>query len=553
MVSAGISVRSKLPLGQCKLIGSVLAQKGPKVIERNTDLQACSASEAMDLPDDFDFDLDLDLDEVIPHATGDSTRDTAVGASQLHGDHLVDKIPEEVSQYAEGEVSHRASPDEQFLDSCGDLYDTINNEAMSHAPASFEHQDWTQKQRMSPLPCMDDTILDEDLQIAEDLDNQAPFDGEYMESSKYVFDSVPGKILQHGEGSTDIHAPYGEYTLESLDYTALEEAISRGKELGVPHRPEQPSMQSQENLVGQQLTQDAAEDVSHRASIDEAIHGPSINSSEDKVTVKGLQPSHGSCRAWVLPKEPDQEPNQEPPEAQALKDALQYTYENSLTTDYLLPAFSITHPFDSLMQSTIPATNEDGFTDHSHLADAVIPDPVVSDKCKTLTSTPRALKLIAEARLIQSEEAVQLLTEEVCNPDKSKPKKVELPLLRTDNERDMRAFQQRYVARSDALLTAIKKHRLPLYPQNLEEGEGMELSAESQAETVTMMKRSEEEKLGVTKDILIYLVNQLKDDYSTEDQMRNMIDEIRYDKARSRSVPIRAPLSSDRYDCRSRN
>ncbi|CAN8102338.1 unnamed protein product [Discula destructiva] len=245
--------------------------------------------------------------------------------------------------------------------------------------------------------------------------------------------------------------------------------------------------------------------------------------------------SHGGINSTHSPSQPQvlcDEPLTGFFDETVLNEAMQYAYENNLVVDYLLNSFSIAHLFGPLVRSTIPMVDENGFTSHSHLATVEIPDPIVVDHTETLTITPSASKLIAEARYIPSEEEIQEVTEQVCRLIKAMPRKVELPILRTDNLWDMRVFQKRMLRLScpDACLESIKEHKLPLDPQNIAEGEGMELSCKARAESQSMMKKAEEEKLSVTKASISYLYSQLKDDYALEDQMAYLIGEIKYEK-----------------------
>lgn len=227
-------------------------------------------------------------------------------------------------------------------------------------------------------------------------------------------------------------------------------------------------------------------------------------------------------------------------EGAALCEAMQYAYENNLTSDYLLNSFSISHLFGKLVQSTIPVTNHDGFTDNSHLSTLEIPDPVLTDKTSTLTITPSSLRLVAEARYVLTEDEAQEVTEQVCRPIKTTPTKFELPILRTDNDRDLKAFQKHVMQNNsaDTLLESIKKHRLPLYPQNIDEGEGMELSAKIRAESQARMKKADEERLSGTQASMTYLYSHTRDEYTAKDRMAYMIGEIKVEQASARRPRI---------------
>lgn len=212
-----------------------------------------------------------------------------------------------------------------------------------------------------------------------------------------------------------------------------------------------------------------------------------------------------------------------------MEEVLYYAYQNNLITDHRLSSFSIVHLFGELIQGTIPSTEEDGFTDCSHLAEFEVPTPLPLDN--TLQVTPSAMRLICDARQVLSDDEAHQLTEQVCNAASVRSMKLELPILRTDNDWDMGQYHRENAARQPALLESIKKHTLPLDEPDVDKGEGMELSPKVRSECEAMMKNFEEERLAVTKDNLTYLVGQIKDEYTQEDRMEYLVGEIKYDKA----------------------
>lgn len=490
-------------------------------VQAKISLQNPCVENDMDLLDDFDFDPE----EVIRHTDGGPLLDSAPVVGSTHMVSSAGERPNEFLQRSEGDFNAGMSLDGRLVDSFDDFDDfdeEILIEAIQHAPRNFDHQDPSQGRHGIDSKHTNNTAFDKGRQYGEEIIHQAPCSENYIESPSGVGKFSQRKVLPRAERRAGVQATPDDQNMNWKDTAAVDKAISKEQDTRSPQLPEQPWMSSRHDGVTQELTRDDRDDASHQYSMYEVTKEPS------------MQTSNGPSREWAPANESDEDST----EARALSEAIQYAYENYLTTDYLLSSFSITHLFGPLVQRTFPMTNNDGLTDHSHLPDAEIPNPLVLDKSKTLTITPCALNLIAEARSVHNEEAVQSLTDEVCNPDKFKPKKLELPILRTDNDRDLRAFRQRRLTRSDTLLRSIKEHRLPLYPQSLEDGEGMELSSRARADSEMMMKRSEEEKVGVTSTILTYLVSQLKDDYTLDDQMQYMMGEINYDKARASLLPL---------------
>ncbi|KAJ4390009.1 hypothetical protein N0V93_007482 [Gnomoniopsis smithogilvyi] len=469
----------------------------------------------MDLLEDFDFDFDPE--EVMRRADGMSIIGSA-SASAVGPDNIgspAEKRLNEVLHYPEGELAHHLSREERYVDSFEGMDDAALEEAMQHIPESFGYQMPPTERLLSPAPCVHSTSPYGITQNAQRTEHRALYCEYDTDLSNDVGDLLPSEALRYAKRCSDFEATNNEHYMEWMDDAAFEEAINREKDLRSPQLPEYLSMSSQHDTVSQRDARGAGRYASHQDSTPETMKEHRTQLTDDV--------SH-AC-------EPAKKPDEDLLQVEALSEALQYAYANNLTTDYLLTSSSITHLFGPLAQSTIPMTNNDGFTDHSHLSDAKLPNPVVSDQSKALTMTPFASGLIDEARQFQSEEAIQSLAEEVCNFDKFKTMRLELPILRTDNEWDLSVFQDLYLGRSESLLRSIKKHRLPLHPQNLEDGEGMELSSKDRAKIEGIMKRTEEEKVSVTKESLTYLVSQLQHDYPLEDRVQYMAGEIKYEKA----------------------
>lgn len=218
------------------------------------------------------------------------------------------------------------------------------------------------------------------------------------------------------------------------------------------------------------------------------------------------------------------QPYMESTEDYVMDEVIQYAYQNDLTADHLLSSFSPTHLFGKPIQSSLPFTEEDGFTNSGHLAGLEVPDILLHE---TLTITDSAFKLICEAHHVLQEEKVKYLAQEACQSASIQKLKLELPILHTDNDWDTREFRREQLARQHI---PIKNHRLPLDIPDNEAGEGMELSTSVRSECKAMVNKLMREKLEVTRDSLEYLVCQLKFDYTRKDQMSYLIGEIKYKK-----------------------
>lgn len=226
----------------------------------------------------------------------------------------------------------------------------------------------------------------------------------------------------------------------------------------------------------------------------------------------------------------------------APNEALQYAYEHDLTRDYTLNSFSIAHLLSKPIQSTLPTITEDGFTDCTHLRDLEIPAPQL--RSEVLTISHSALKLIHETRRELTDDEVKLLTQDVIDSGSTKNLKLELPILRTDNERDMRDFRTQMASRQDV---NIKDHRLPLDPVTVEDGEGMQLPASARSEANELLRKLEGEKIGVTRSSLQFLADVVKDGYTEEEQwdfLMEQASEAKWVKVSNRAPDFQYALSA---------
>ncbi|KAG6366418.1 hypothetical protein INS49_000595 [Diaporthe citri] len=209
----------------------------------------------------------------------------------------------------------------------------------------------------------------------------------------------------------------------------------------------------------------------------------------------------------------------------APNEALQYAYEHDLTVDYTLNSFSIAHLLSKPVQNTLPTTTEDGFTDCSHLPDLELPVPQL--RSEVLTIAHSALKLLHDTRRELTDDEVKSLTRDVIDSGNTKNLKLELPILRTDNERDMREFRKQMASRQDV---NIRDHRLPLDPVTVEDGEGMQLPVSARADANGLLRKLEGEKLGVTRSSLQFLADVVKDGYTEEEQWGFLMEQAKETK-----------------------
>lgn len=238
---------------------------------------------------------------------------------------------------------------------------------------------------------------------------------------------------------------------------------------------------------------------------------------------------------------PSSQPSMDRKEPALVPDeVLQYAYEHDLISDHTLNSFSITHLFSKLVQSTLPAITEDGFTDSSHLTYLEVPQPELRESLNNGQSKP---KLLHEALRELTDDEVKSLTQNIIDSRNTRDLKLELPLLRTDNQWDMREFRKEMEARRDL---RIGDHRLPLDPVTEEDGEGMQLPASARSDANELLRKIENEKLGITRSGLQFLADIMKDDYNEEDhwnELKQQVSETKWVKVSNYAISVPTCLS----------
>ena len=220
-----------------------------------------------------------------------------------------------------------------------------------------------------------------------------------------------------------------------------------------------------------------------------------------------------------------------------LDEVLAYAYGNDLIRDCRLSAFSLSHLFGKLVQSTIPATTEDGFTDCSQLTSLELPNPTPRGERPITTNS--ALKLICEAsRGLPNDEAKALLTQQVCDAGRIGIRylKLELPALEIDNEQDMRDLQFESLTRRDA---PQRDHRIPFDPIDVAAGQGLALSHDVRLQVQAFLRGIEGEKIGVTRESTRFLVGIVRTGLTNEDRKNFIAEEV--ENIKFKQVSVLAP------------
>lgn len=199
-------------------------------------------------------------------------------------------------------------------------------------------------------------------------------------------------------------------------------------------------------------------------------------------------------------------------------EVLWYAYEQDLIKDHTLNSFSISHLLTPLVQSTLPSITDNGFTDGSPLPCLEIFAPNLEIR---LDIPQSAQKFQDEVLRELPDGEVKSLTRGIMNSGDTRHLKLELPLLRIDDERDIKEFRRELATRREV---RIADHRLPL---DLVTGEGMRFPESALLEANELLRKLENEKLGITRSALQFLAEVVKAEYDEEEQWNSLVEEVK--------------------------
>lgn len=209
----------------------------------------------------------------------------------------------------------------------------------------------------------------------------------------------------------------------------------------------------------------------------------------------------------------------------ALEEACQYARDNGLTCDYETIPRPDVERLAAKLVSPSPDVGPDGQI--KLLPGFEIPSSISVDEIWDLTE--QSLRLIEAACQRPSAEQIDMLKHRVLGLGASKGLKVELPLLQSDPSRDLRDLLRSIEV---AFSTPLKSHHFPLEPVNTERDEGLEFPSSSRQFAQSMMQSIKEETLDVSKELLVYITETLKDDWSAEKQLSYIHGQINFNKVR---------------------
>jgi hypothetical protein len=108
--------------------------------------------------------------------------------------------------------------------------------------------------------------------------------------------------------------------------------------------------------------------------------------------------------------------------------------------------------------------------------------------------------------------------------------KLELPVLRTDNDCDLRRYKRRICAAREVHLS---DHHLPLEPCDDEKDEGLDFPKQAYVAGTTILKSVEDEKIEISRSSVQTLLRYLKAEWTEDDQEALLNSQVAYKGVRS--------------------
>ncbi|KAK0715562.1 hypothetical protein B0H67DRAFT_487935 [Lasiosphaeris hirsuta] len=218
-------------------------------------------------------------------------------------------------------------------------------------------------------------------------------------------------------------------------------------------------------------------------------------------------------------------------------DAAKYARRNGLTIDsFTDPLLGLLVKDDSIAATTTPIEPGQLFElDQLEecLFRTIIPTP---EQCEVSRAS---LTLLHQVCKQSSGQELVGLMEDLCFADtiERKKLKVEVPMLRSDHDMDCRRLRRNMEAFRKPQLP---EHRLPLYPADDEEGEGVAFPDSARNSDRSVMKSIEKELLEMKKETLVYLMQTLKTNWTATEQ-NDFLESISTYKGANRLTPPLSP------------
>ncbi|OIW31836.1 hypothetical protein CONLIGDRAFT_641615 [Coniochaeta ligniaria NRRL 30616] len=181
-----------------------------------------------------------------------------------------------------------------------------------------------------------------------------------------------------------------------------------------------------------------------------------------------------------------------------------------------------------------------GLTSWDGLPDCSIPSTVSAPE--QWEASDKSLSFLSHAYKRQSEAEVEGLISQIKEQTEAnsiRRLKLELPVLRTDNEIDLRRYKRRICVAREVHLAG---HHLPLEPCDEDKDEGLEFPPQAYATDRRIVQSVENEKIAISKHSFQALLKYLKTDWTEADQDDMLRSQVEYKGLISRE-PITPPLT----------
>ncbi|KAF4635659.1 hypothetical protein G7Y89_g2425 [Cudoniella acicularis] len=205
---------------------------------------------------------------------------------------------------------------------------------------------------------------------------------------------------------------------------------------------------------------------------------------------------------------------------------LEYARLNGLARDHLLETTALMHI----------ATLQDGIFDEPWADDLHLPrldfglGPRIEERFPLTQDAARIIQMVAKG---ETQEEIDAIIFPMLSSKDVSSMKLELPLLRTNHNSDVRNF-----ARREGFETRLEDIKLPLEMVNNENNEGIEFPTAYYQLGHQIMEDLKKEKLVVSREAVSFLQDIIQDTFTEEDKDEVVRNEINYKK-----IYVRAPVT----------
>lgn len=199
------------------------------------------------------------------------------------------------------------------------------------------------------------------------------------------------------------------------------------------------------------------------------------------------------------------------PEEEQIEDdeisPLEYARQNGLARNYLSDAMTSFRNINNIIMQHVESPIDD---DPNLPIFSLGPEIRLEER---MTLTQDAAKLLSAIARPESIESINLATSISLDVRRRKKLKLELPLLKSDHERDCKEF-----ARRDTFEIKLQDIKLPLELIDEEKGEGLGWPRSLRAYGQEIIDQAKKEKIMVKRDTMTFIQNSVRIEWTTDDE-----------------------------------